>query len=100
MDVPLEEKLRAPGKAIPDGGIQVVGGGVPLPGVQADDRLALGPGGLLAKGHHALGEALPGLGRVDAEGVDHPHLLLFRGNGPGDFAVLRQLDAVEVHHAP
>ena len=66
----MKEKFRSPGEAVADGGIQAVGGGVPLPGVQADDRLALGPGGFLAEGRHPLGKALPGLGRVDASPLE------------------------------
>ena len=37
---------------------------------------------------------------MDAEGVDHPHLLPPRRNGPGNFVVLGKLNPVKVHHAP
>ena len=97
---PHEEELRRSGVAVAQGGVQAVGGQVPLPGVQPDDGAALAAGLRLAEGHHLPGVSPAGTGGTDAQGMDHPHLLRRGGNGPGDGAVLRQLDAVQVHYAP
>ena len=62
--------------------------------------LALAAAGLLTEGHQLPGSAPARLDGVDAEGVDHAHLVPLRRQGPGDGVVLRQLDRVQVDHAP
>ena len=80
VDVPLEKELRAPGKVIAQLGVEVVGGGVALPGVKAHNGFPLSPGRLLAEGDHLPGVTLAGLGGVDAHRVDDGHLFLLQLN--------------------
>lgn len=95
-----EEELRLPGIVVPQGGIQMVGGQIPLPGIQPDDGAAQAAGLLLAEGHHLPGVAPAMTGGADTQRVDDAHLIPGGGDGPGDGIVFRQLEAVQIHHAP
>ena len=68
--------------------------------VEPHDGLALTAGGVLGKGHHLPGQALPRPVRMDGQGVDDGDLIVLGGDGPAAVFVFRQLDAVEIHTAP
>ena len=78
----------------------MVGGQIPLPGIQPDDGAAQAAGLLLAEGHHLPGVAPAMTGGADTQRVDDAHLIPGGGDGPGDGIVFRQLETVQIHHAP
>ena len=79
MDVAHEEGVHRPGEAVADGRVEVVGNGVAHASVEPHDGLALTAGGVLGKGHHLPGQALPRPVRIDGQGVDDGNLTVLGG---------------------
>ena len=95
----LEEEVAGPGEAVPQPGVHGVGREVALIGVQAHSALALAAQLLLTEVHQPPGQPPAGQAGADDQGVDDPHLFRGGGDGPGDLAVFRELDSVEVDTA-
>ena len=68
-------------------------------GVQAHSALALAAQLLLTEVHQPPGQPPAGQAGTDDQGVDDPYLLRGGGDGPGDLAVFRELDPIEVDTA-
>lgn len=100
VDDALEEELRRHGKAVAQGGVEMIVGSVSLPGIQSYNGAAQAAALLPEKGHHLPGTAPARLTRGDAESVDDAHQVPLRRSGPGDVAVFQQMEAVKRHNAP
>ena len=95
----LEEEVAGPGEAVAQPGIHGIGRNIMDIGVQAHSALALAAQLLLTEVHQPPGQPPAGQAGTDDQGVDDPYLLRGGGDGPGDLAVFRELDPIEVDTA-